>query len=34
VFEATHKKQRPWVNSCLMQDVVLVRAWKMNREHT
>jgi GTPase SAR1 family protein len=26
VFEATHKKQRPWVNSCLMQDVVLVRA--------
>jgi hypothetical protein len=26
VFEATHKKQRPWVNNCLMQDVVLVRA--------
>ena len=26
VFEATHKKQRPWVNNCLMQDVVLVPA--------
>ncbi len=24
VFEATHKKQRPWVNGCLMHDVVLV----------
>ena len=24
VFEGTQKKQRPWVNHCLMQDVVLV----------
>ena len=26
VFKDTHKKQRPWVSNCLMQDVVLVRA--------
>jgi hypothetical protein len=26
VFKDTHKKQRPWVSNCLMQDVVLVHA--------
>jgi hypothetical protein len=26
VFKDTHKKQRPWVSNCLMQDVVLVPA--------
>ena len=26
VFRDTHKKQRPWVSNCLMQDVVLVPA--------
>jgi hypothetical protein len=26
VFKDTHKKQRPWISNCLMQDVVLVPA--------